>query len=216
MAGAPLTGCVKISLRRKLVRVALSVLAVVIAVFSGWGRPVAGDGVGSGGTATVASGPTGTAAPVGEGAPPSTPVGEDGGVLVPAQLVVSPARYDGRMVTLRGEVIGSIMLRGEHGWVNVGDPVAAVGVWAPAAALPAIRFSGGYARRGDTVLVTGVFHQACPQHGGDPDVHASSVQVVESGAPLEHPVPVSKWAVGATLLGAGALLAAVARRPTRR
>ncbi|MDI6823500.1 MAG: hypothetical protein QME93_07700 [Bacillota bacterium] len=172
--------------------------------------------MGSGGTATVAGGPTGTVAPAGEGAAPWTPVGEDGGVLAPAQLVASPARYHGRMVTLRGEVIGSIMLRGGHGWVNVGDPVAAVGVWAPAAALRVTRFSGGYARRGDTVLVTGVFHQACPQHGGDPDVHASSLQVVESGAPLEHPVPVWKWAVGATLLGAGAFLAAVARRPTRR
>lgn len=152
-------------------------------------------------------------APAGERtAAPGGPAGASAGglaaeALTAVQLAGNPERYDGQVVTLRGEVVGSVMLRGEYGWVNVGDGVAAVGVWAPARTLSAIRFAGGYARRGDTVLVTGLFHQACPRHGGDPDLHASSCEVVERGGRLDLPVPAWKWAMALTLLGAGALLA---------
>lgn len=127
-----------------------------------------------------------------------------GGVGLPvgAQSVTSPnllshlKQYDGQRVTYEGEVVQDLMRRGGYGWANVSDGQNALGVWAPAQALEAIQYTGSYRFRGDWVRVTGVFHAACPQHGGDVDLHADRLQVIAPGGPTPHPV--SAWeAIGA-------------------
>jgi len=37
---------------------------------------------------------------------------------------------------------------------------------------------GDYKHHGDLVEVTGTFNAACPQHGGDVDIHATSLRIV--------------------------------------
>lgn len=137
-------------------------------------------------------------------------------VVTPSDLAADVRQYDGQQVTLRGEVIGTVMRRGEYVWANVGDGSTAVGVWAPARILEEIGPGGGYARKGDVVEVTGTFHAACPLHGGDPDLHAVAWQVVEKGGAREHFLPPWRWGLAAAMVGAGVLLTVVAVGRARR
>jgi hypothetical protein len=137
-------------------------------------------------------------------------------VVTPSDLATQVRQYDGQQVTLRGEVIGTVMRRGEYVWVNVGDGSTAVGVWVPARILEMTGPGGGYARTGDTVEVVGTFHAACPLHGGDPDLHAVAWRVVEKGCAREHCLPRWRWGLAAVLVGAGALLTLAAAGLVRR
>jgi hypothetical protein len=51
-----------------------------------------------------------------------------------------------------------------------------------------ISLVGGYGKKGDNVRVEGVFHRACPEHGGDLDIHAGSVTVLSTGARVAMPL----------------------------
>lgn len=136
-------------------------------------------------------------------------------LLLLALLLISPARaleagsdrlieeagaLDGQEIVLMGEVIGDILGAGDHVWLNVSDGRTAVGAWTPRVLALEVRVPGRYAQRGDTVRVTGVFHRACPEHGGDLDVHASRVELLRRGYPTLHPVPRWKPAAAAVLL----------------
>jgi len=137
-------------------------------------------------------------------------------VLTASRLVAEVRAHDGQRVILEGEVIGSLLPRGTYVWANVGDGVTAVGVWMPRAWAGQIRYRGAYATQGDRVRVEGVFHAACPQHGGDADLHADAVTLVERGHHRLPVVPAWRWWVGGATLLAGAGLALVALRPSRR
>lgn len=102
-------------------------------------------------------------------------------------LIDDPVAYDGRQVKFRGEVIG-VMVRGEHAWVNVFDNGFAIGVWCQAEEAGLISFVGDYTHRGDIVEVVGIYHMACTEHGGDTDIHALSLQVLEKGYQIERPL----------------------------
>ena len=80
------------------------------------------------------------------------------------------------------------------------DDVRAIEVW------------GDYDHTGDSVLVTGVFHVACDEHGGDMDIHATSLEVIEPGATRQHPL---EWYKGVVGLGALAVAAVAVRRSRR-
>ena len=103
-------------------------------------------------------------------------------------LIADPRAYDGREILFEGEAIGDAMRRGDHAWVNVLDADAALGVYAPVAATNEIGVFGSSRAKGDLVLVRGVFHRACPDHGGDMDIHATSITVVQPGHATPHPV----------------------------
>ena len=119
---------------------------------------------------------------------------------------------DGKAIDFQGEAIQQIMRRGNHGWVNVKDDANAVGIWASASDLDLIKITGTYTSVGDTVRVTGVFHAACPEHGGDLDIHAERITLVDPGG--TKPVRVQPaYALGAILALAAALgLARIAYR----
>ncbi len=51
-----------------------------------------------------------------------------------------------------------------------------------------IRFVGSYRYCGDRVLVIGTFHRACPEHGGDLDIHAVRLEVVAPGFEKKYPL----------------------------
>ncbi len=124
-------------------------------------------------------------------------------VVTTQELIDNMAQYDGQEVTIAGEAIGDLMQRGDYGWITVNDdPYSAksveeggslegisnvgIGVWAPMNELEDVHILGGYKNKGDLVRVTGTFNRICHEHGGDTDIHASSVVVLEQGYPFSH------------------------------
>jgi len=108
------------------------------------------------------------------------------------ELIKDAGEYDGKTIIYSGEVIGDIMLRGESAWVNVSDGDNALGIWMDASSAKEINFTGGYKNRGDILEITGVFHRACPEHGGDLDIHARSIRKLKTGGPVNHGLDAGK------------------------
>jgi len=113
-------------------------------------------------------------------------------LLVPAHagaesgkaLIENSKGFDGKTVTFQGEIIG-VMMRGANAWVNVSDNGYAIGIWCSAENAKNISFTGDYTHVGDTVAVSGIFHMACQEHGGDLDIHADNLIVVTRGREVE-------------------------------
>lgn len=132
-----------------------------------------------------------------------------------AELIENAKEYEGTRISLQGEAIGDIMKRGSYGWINIHDGDSAIGVWAPVGELRKITFTGDYAHNGDTVLVNGTFSQACPEHGGDIDIHADSITIVSTGNRVERPVDTGKAVAAAILLLVAVALFVVERYQKR-
>jgi hypothetical protein len=119
---------------------------------------------------------------------PAFAFGEAHAAVGTRDLIDRPFEYDGKTVSLEGEAIGESMRRGEWAWANLLDGYAAIGVFAPAKALASIESYGSSRGKGDSVRVLGTFRRACPEHGGDMDIHALSIEIVERGKPTPRPV----------------------------
>ncbi|MDI6900723.1 MAG: hypothetical protein QMC79_03410 [Anaerosomatales bacterium] len=149
-----------------------------------------------------------------------------------ADLVEDPTAWDGQTIEFTGEAIGEAMSRGDEVWLHLNDDAYARGtieeggplsgynsghaVVVPPQMAERVTVFGDHKHRGDLVRVTGVFSAACSEHGGDMDIHASALAVVERGHDVTDPVATGKlWALaittGLALLTAGAYLAR--RRP---
>jgi hypothetical protein len=101
------------------------------------------------------------------------------------ELIEQAKDYDAKTVTYQGEVIGEIMVRGDYVWVNVNDGQNAIGIWAKKDLIKGITYKGDYKHIGDRIEVLGVFHRACPQHGGDLDIHAQEIIKVAEGREIK-------------------------------
>jgi hypothetical protein len=145
------------------------------------------------------------------------------------ELVNDMPAYDGKEVTITGEAVGDVMLRDGGGWVTVNDDIYAtksieeggelsgytnlgIAVWAPGRELEQIHILGGYKNKGDRVRVTGVFNRACQEHGGDTDIHASVVEVLEPGYPISHPFAWWKLVLVLVLAAAALTLGSIWRK----
>jgi len=131
-----------------------------------------------------------------------------------AELIEKAADFDGKEVTLEGEAVGSILPRGEYAWVNITDQNnSAIGIFMKASDAAQIKTLGRYGVTGDRVRVTGTFYRACAAHGGDLDVHAASVTLVEAGHASVPAVPawLPPLAVVSAVLAAGFCTVAVLR-----
>ena len=142
-----------------------------------------------------------------------------------SELVESPEEFDGDVISFTGEAIGEMMTRGDMAWLHLNDDAyrdrnveegaplggynSGMAVWVPAELTETIATFGDHAHEGDIVRVTGTFNAACPEHGGDMDIHASSLEVVTPGHRVEDPVHPRKlvWAVALSILALGAFLA---------
>ncbi len=98
-----------------------------------------------------------------------------------AELINGAKQYEGKIVVYAGEVIGDIMVRGEHAWINVNDGTNAIGIWINKDLAKDILHAGNYKSKGDWIEVIGSFQRACLQHGGDLDIHASAIKIINSG-----------------------------------
>lgn len=98
-------------------------------------------------------------------------------------IIDSASQLDEKEIQYQGEAIGDIMYRSntDYGWVNVNDGDNAIGVWAKKQELQKISVLGEYEKKGDIILVTGKVNSACKEHGGDLDIHATGVEIIERG-----------------------------------
>lgn len=103
-------------------------------------------------------------------------------------LIENASLYDGKVIEFQGEAIGDIMARGNYAWINVNDGLRAIGIWVKKGLTDKIIYTGSYRFTGDTIKITGTFHRACPQHGGDLDIHANEIIVTEKGYTRPSPV----------------------------
>jgi len=133
-------------------------------------------------------------------------------------LIEAPKEFDGTEVIFRGEAIGEAMVRGDMAWIHINDDAyylknveegaelggynTGMAVWLPSEMVEAIEYFGDYKHEGDIVEVEGVFNAACAEHGGDTDIHATALKVVEAGHAVVDPISPGKvlWAVGLALV----------------
>ena len=115
-------------------------------------------------------------------------------------LVEQPKEFDGEGVTFAGEVIGEAMVRGDMAWLHINDDAyyvknveegaqlggynTGIAVWLPAGLAEELEYFGDYEHEGDIVEVAGVFNAACAEHGGDMDIHATELEIVELAGAL--------------------------------
>lgn len=97
------------------------------------------------------------------------------------ELIEKAKEYNGEEVTIQGEVIGESMKRGNYSWININDGTNAIGIWLDSDIAEEILFYGNYKCKGDTVKITGIFNRACKEHGGETDLHSSSLEIVKNG-----------------------------------
>jgi len=112
-------------------------------------------------------------------------------------LVEHPKGYDGLTVTFTGEAIGEVMARGTYAWIHLNDDAyelknveegaklggynSGMAVYVPTELTKQIDTYGDYKHEGSIVQITGTFNAACKEHGGDMDIHATSVRVLRPG-----------------------------------
>lgn len=106
-------------------------------------------------------------------------------VVTSTEIIEDALTLNGKTVTYRGEVIGDILYRGDHAWINVSDGANAIGCYIPASEADKIENIGRYRIVGDTVELTGIFHRDCPEHGGDLDIHTNTIIVLKKGQEVE-------------------------------
>jgi hypothetical protein len=134
-----------------------------------------------------------------------------------AALVEDAQHWDGQVVQFTGEAIGEAMRRGAMAWIHLNDDAygladasanpglagynSGIAVWVDSAMASWIASFGDYRRHGDLVEVMGTFHAACPQHGGDTDIHATSLRIVRPGYTTVQLIRSSRMIAAAILAG---------------
>lgn len=96
-------------------------------------------------------------------------------------LIEKAKELNGTEVSFQGEVVGDIMPRQDHFWLNVSSNGTAIGIWITDEQRTEINLAGRFGIRGDEVKIIGIFNQACAEHGGDMDIHAKSVEIISEG-----------------------------------
>jgi hypothetical protein len=117
-----------------------------------------------------------------------------------SELVLNPLDYNQKVVEVKGEVIGEPLKDIGGYWVNISDGKGTVGVFVKEIDWERKLVGGDYNYRGDIVLVEGLFSASCAKHGGDLDIHAHKLVVLEESKPKLHPVDVKKILLSLLLL----------------
>jgi len=116
-------------------------------------------------------------------------------------LINNAKEYDGKIITYEGEVIGDIMTRGQHAWININDGQNAIGIWVDNLMVKDIVYVGSYKAKGDEVEIKGVFHRACIEHGGDLDIHVQSIRKISTGRQISEALDFNKIKIVLMLSG---------------
>ncbi|MBU0573385.1 MAG: OB-fold nucleic acid binding domain-containing protein [Candidatus Margulisiibacteriota bacterium] len=105
-----------------------------------------------------------------------------------ADMINNAVSYDNQQVIIEAEIIGNVMKRGKITWLNVNDGSSAIGVVIASKDMPAIRYAGNYKHAGDRVRISGIFKRADEKYGGDLDIRAQQITVIEEGHKIERRV----------------------------
>jgi hypothetical protein len=114
------------------------------------------------------------------------------------ELIEQSLDLDHQTITLEAEVIGEVLERGENAWINVNDGTNAIGIYLTLDQTKQLKVFGDYFNVGDVVRVQGIFERSCVEHGGEMDIHASSIQVIKAGHPITHAI--SPWKFVLTII----------------
>lgn len=117
------------------------------------------------------------------------------------ELINNAKDYDGKTIAYAGEPIGDIMGRKEYAWINVNDGNNAIGVWINKELTKDILYTGSYKTKGDWIEVRGAFQRACPEHGGDLDIHAQAITKIKTGSIVSEKIDSHKLNLALILLG---------------
>ncbi len=147
-------------------------------------------------------------------------------------LVENAGTWNGSTVAFTGEAIGEAMRRGTMAWIHLNDDAyglaepgakatlagfnGGIGVWVAADGAAQISLFGDYKHHGDLVEVTGTFNAACPLHGGDMDIHATSLRIVRTGYVTVRSIHPARMITAGILAGLTLVLFLVNLRMDRR
>lgn len=106
-------------------------------------------------------------------------------------LIKNSHEYDNQAITIEAEVILEVLERGDFAWININDGTNAIGVYLPIEMTEELKYFGDYNHVGDIVRIEGIFSRNCEEHGGEIDIHATSLKIVTSGYLVEKEV--SSW-----------------------
>lgn len=120
-------------------------------------------------------------------------------------LIEYAKEFDGQEVTVQGEAIGERLDRGDYSWVNINDSTNAIGIWLNKNEAEGVTYYGDYKHKGDIIRITGIFHRACNEHGGEADLHTNSIEIIKEGHIVKEQIPSSKI-IAAVILVSFALL----------
>lgn len=147
-----------------------------------------------------------------------------------ADILADPEAWEGRRLSVIGELVGDYSRRPEGVWVQLNDdpyveePMTTGGTPAGAnvglgARIPTDLFDtavtgdpGRYAQRGPVVLITGEYRANDPRLGGESYLEVSSIELLAAASELERPGPDIWLGIGIALVLAAALAATATRR----
>jgi hypothetical protein len=112
-------------------------------------------------------------------------------------LIEHAAELDQQEVTVSGEAVGEPMNRGSHSWININDGTNAIGIWMSSLDAQKVKYFGNYKYKGDVLKVSGIFNRTCKEHGGESDIHETTLEVEETGHGQEEQVSSTKIAIAA-------------------
>lgn len=110
-------------------------------------------------------------------------------------LIKDSHAYDQKPIVVEAEVILELLERDDYAWINVNDGSNAIGVYLPIEMVKDLDVFGDYNHIGDQVRIEGIFYRNCDEHGGEIDIHAKSLTIIEQGYKVEHEVSVWKFAI---------------------
>lgn len=140
-----------------------------------------------------------------------------------ASLYSQASLYNNRTVQVTGEVIGDrIVAHDNLCWVMLTETVAtdksSISVLMSNELADQIDHYGRYGVQGSTMQVRGIYHQACDEHDGLPDIHATTSSILTRGHDIPDEPDFGKIIVGVVLvvIGFGLMgLFYIARERTR-
>lgn len=121
-------------------------------------------------------------------------------------LIENANDLDGQVVVFEGEVLADITHQQDHFWINVLNQGTGIGIWITRQQRAQINQTGHYGMQGDTVRIVGQFNRACPEHGGDLDIHAETLTVIAQGTVLNSPLDRGRLTASLLLAAAGIVM----------
>lgn len=127
-----------------------------------------------------------------------TSLTDEEGVVIATRvgvLVSTNRALNNSDVSFSGEVVGDVLRASEEGhkWLNLrGSSNSVISVYVDDSQADLVQHVGDYHNTGTTLKIAGNYHIACPEHQGELDVHAASIEIVDGGGPVTHMIESGK------------------------